>query len=156
MKIVGHFEAFMADVKNLACRLKPFEMPKLEVRRIGRFTALCLAAPSPQFQNLAGQCVEVLDSHRAPEDEAARRKRAAGRTPRQIQNIERWGYPLVFEDWRFHMTLSNAVDNENLVRQAEIFFAEALENTRQVAELCVFIETEPGADFILTERVRFG
>jgi len=156
MKLAKTHAEFLADVKKLASRIKPFDMPNLDVRRIGRFTALCLAAPSPAFQNLADKCVEFLDPHRAPESAAGQQNRAAGRTPRQIQNIERWGYPLVFQDWQFHITLSNATDDENLVSQAKSFFGKTLQNARQVSEICVFVEPEPGNDFLLKERIELG
>ncbi|MET0906190.1 MAG: DUF1045 domain-containing protein, partial [Tardiphaga sp.] len=38
-------------------------------------------------------------------DDRARRKPDA-LTPRQIEHLDDWGYPYVFEDFRFHMTLT--------------------------------------------------
>ena len=35
-----------------------------------------------------------------------RARRAAGLSERQLQNLDRWGYPYVFADFRFHMTLT--------------------------------------------------
>jgi hypothetical protein len=156
MRLAGGFDAFLAGVKELASSLQPFDMPGLEVRQIGRFTALCLASRSVAFEDLADRCVESLDSHRAPEDEVLRQRRAAGRTPRQILNIERWGYPLVFEDWQFHMTLSDAHKTAVLLAPARAFFADALLRPRTVRSICIFVETAAGGDFRLTHRISLG
>src|SRR5262249_53439438 len=34
----------------------------------------------------------------------------AGLSQRQIENLDRWGYPYVFEDFRFHLTLTGPID----------------------------------------------
>ena len=34
---------------------------------------------------------------------------AAGLNHRQIANLDRWGYPYLFDDFRFHMTLTGPV-----------------------------------------------
>ena len=34
------------------------------------------------------------------------RRTASHLSPSQMQNLDRWGYPFVFEDFRFHMTLT--------------------------------------------------
>jgi 2'-5' RNA ligase len=33
-------------------------------------------------------------------------------TPRQREHLDRWGYPYVMEDFRFHMTLTGRLDAE--------------------------------------------
>src|SRR5262249_30663264 len=37
---------------------------------------------------------------------------SAGLSERQIENLDRWGYPYVFEDFRFHLTLTGPIDAE--------------------------------------------
>jgi hypothetical protein len=156
MRLKLGFAAFLDDAKNLAARLAPFQMPALDVKQLGRFIALCLAAKSPQFQKLADDCVTALDAHRLPEDEAARMARAAGRTARQRANIERFGYPLLFEDWQFHMTLSDPTTDPSLRDQAETYFEPALQTPRRVTGICIFQQPGPGTDFMLTHRLRIG
>jgi hypothetical protein len=131
-------------------------MPALEVRQLGRFTALCLAEKSAAFQKLADDCVTALDAHRLAEDAAAQAARGVGRSARQRGHIERFGYPLLFEDWQFHMTLSDAVDDPSLREQAEIYFEVALAAPRRVTSICVFQEVSRGGDFSLTHRLQLG
>lgn len=80
------------------------------VRAIGSFAALVPDAPSPALDRLAADCVRAFDDFRAPLDERERQKRlAAPLTARRQDNLGRWGYPYVFEDFRFHMTLAGPV-----------------------------------------------
>jgi putative phosphonate metabolism protein len=73
----------------------------------GRFAALVPDRPCPTLDRLAAACVRAFEAFRAPLSEAERRRRmAAPLTARQRHHLERWGYPHVFEDFRFHMTLT--------------------------------------------------
>jgi putative phosphonate metabolism protein len=80
------------------------------VRTIGSFAALVPAASCPALDALAADCVRAFDGFRAPLSDGERRKRLA--TPlsdRHRENLEQWGYPYVFEDFRFHMTLTGSI-----------------------------------------------
>ncbi len=147
---------FLGEVKRFCREMKPFAMPRLEVRLLGRFIALCPAEASAELQAFADACVISLDAYRQPEDEAAQAKRAAGRTDSQRRNITKWGYPFVMEDWRFHMTLSNPSADEQLMDAAKRHFAEALALPRNVASVAVFAEPAKGEPFQLLERIPFG
>jgi putative phosphonate metabolism protein len=83
----------------------------LAVRELGSFIALVPETPRPRLNRFADACVGAFDRFRAPQTEQERERRsAAGLTPRQIKNLDRWGYPYVFADFRFHMTLSGSLD----------------------------------------------
>jgi putative phosphonate metabolism protein len=56
---------------------------------------------------LAGKCVTAFQELRAPLTAADRERRVAARlTARQTEYLDRWGYPYVFDEFRFHMTLA--------------------------------------------------
>lgn len=77
----------------------------------GRFAALVPEAPSPALDRLASACVRDFEAFRAPlNDDERRRRLAAPLTARHREHLERWGYPYVFEDFRFHMTLTGPLD----------------------------------------------
>ena len=81
-----------------------------EVRMISGFAAVVPRGPSPALSTLADQCTTAFDAFRAPmsaEDMA--RRASVGLSPRQIDNLQRWGYPYVFDDFRFHMTLTGQI-----------------------------------------------
>ena len=67
--------------------------------------------PSAELQQLAADCVRDFDPFRSPltaEDRA--RRNPAKLTARQCEYLERWGYPYVMEEFRFHMTLTGRLD----------------------------------------------
>jgi putative phosphonate metabolism protein len=78
---------------------------------ISGFIAVVPAEPSAELERLAADCVRAFDCFRArltPEDRARRNPSAL--TPRQCEYLDRWGYPYVMEDFRFHMTLTGPLD----------------------------------------------
>ena len=82
----------------------------LAVREIGSFIALVPQDDSAPLQTLAASCVRTFDRFRAPMTVVERERRLTAKlTPQQIENIDRWGYPYVFEDFRFHMTLTGSL-----------------------------------------------
>lgn len=82
----------------------------LSVSEISSFIALVPHSPRPLLGRLAQACVRAFDRFRTPmsEQEYARRL-VPGLSERQIENLIRWGYPHVFDDFRFHMTLTGAL-----------------------------------------------
>lgn len=96
----------MRACAELAEHRAPLRAGPLEVARLGAFLALVPVAPPPALDLFAAECVAALDAFRAPLSEAERRKRRPERLdPRRRALLERWGYPDVFEAFRFHMTL---------------------------------------------------
>jgi hypothetical protein len=83
------------------------------VRMLSGFAAVVPAAASPVIDELAAKCTTIFDAFRAPITAQERARRvASGLNQGQIANLDRWGYPYVFSDFRFHMTLTSRVDVE--------------------------------------------
>lgn len=158
MRLRSAWGAFLADADALAARTPPFALPPLAVSSLEGFLTLLEATPSAALRRLAEACVEALDAHRAPaSDEEMARRRRGGLTPRQDEMLRRWGYPYLFESWRFHMTLTRRLSPEEAAicrPAATAHFAAALALPRAVASLAVFTEREPGAPLLLAERLR--
>jgi hypothetical protein len=90
----------------------PRAIPALDpvVRWLGQFIAIVPATASPTIDLLAADCVTAFERFRRPLDARERHNRlGAGLSRRQIENLDRWGYPYVHEDFRFHMTLTGQV-----------------------------------------------
>jgi len=145
---------------DLAASLAPFALPQLEVADLHGFIALRNVEPSAPLQALADACVRELDHLRAPPSEAElARRRKAHLTATQDAMLLRWGYPYVFETWFFHMTLSRRLSAEEHARvmpHARAYFADTLQAPRMVREICLFTQAEPGAAFVLAERLPLG
>lgn len=102
-ELVAAFESFARD-------LDVFPTVDPVVRLLQRFVAIVPAGETAALRELAASCVTRFDGFRAPLTEADRRRRlAAHLTAQQIAHAERWGYPYVFDEFRFHMTLTGAL-----------------------------------------------
>jgi putative phosphonate metabolism protein len=103
----------LRELERFAATRPTVAVGRLSVERIGRFIALVPAAPSRDLGMLAAECVAALDLARAPLEEAERARRLqGGLTQRQAALLDRWGYPYVFDEFRFHMTLTGALEPE--------------------------------------------
>ena len=112
----------------------------------------------PALQALADACVERLDPLRAPvtEAELARRRRAK-LTARQDEMLVRWGYPYVLDTWFFHMTLTRRLSSEEkrvFMPAVEAHLARAIGAARRVTDICLFVQSAPGAPFVIEQRLK--
>lgn len=153
-------EMLRASVARLASTYKPFDAPPLKLSRIDGFLALMLSAPSPAMDALAAACVRELDTLRAAPGEAElRRRRANGLTPRQDALLERWGYPYVFDEFRFHLTLTDRLTAEQEAVVAPRLQTLMLEHERvgpRIDSLALFHHEKRDAPFMVAEVFPFA
>ncbi|MEP4246876.1 DUF1045 domain-containing protein [Tateyamaria sp.] len=100
----------LATLCATAC---PVVLDGLELARLGRFLALVPVGDASALGTLAARCVQDLDAFRAPATAAELEKRRASRlNPAQDAHLQRWGYPYVLDQFRFHMTLTGRLGAE--------------------------------------------
>ena len=143
-----------------------FDMPRLAVAQLGEFIALRpvgrdATSPGQPLRELADDCVRLFDEFRRPPSPAeTARRMAAGLDEQQCWNVDRWGYPHVFEQWRFHMTLTDSLSDDRLraglLADATRHFADALAEPLRCDGVALFVEDEAGADFRLLRRFDFA
>jgi putative phosphonate metabolism protein len=143
---------------EVAAGIAPFELPRLAVSDVHGFLALRETVDCPALQALADACVERLDPLRAPvtEAELARRRRAK-LTARQDEMLVRWGYPYVLDTWFFHMTLTRRLSSEEkrvFMPAVEAHLARAIGAARRVTDICLFVQSAPGAPFVIEQRLK--
>ena len=90
-----------------------FDAGPFALRYENGFVALRPLHDPANLRNFAAAAVRDFDHLRAPlsEDYIARRRRAR-LSPRQDQQMLVWGYPYIFDDFHFHMTLSGRVNED--------------------------------------------
>ncbi|MBK3745437.1 DUF1045 domain-containing protein, partial [Paraburkholderia aspalathi] len=124
-------------------------LPKLQVASLGPFFALVPEEPVPALNQLANDVVVALDRFRAAPTEAEiARRRPENLSVVQKRNLDQWGYPYVFDAFRFHMTLTGPVaphDQARIERILDGFFAPMLLDPVKICNLALFVEPEPGA-----------
>jgi 2'-5' RNA ligase len=102
---------------EFAQRHAPVARLRLQVGALDGFLALLLSAESTGVRNLAAASVRELDAFRRPPSEAElRRRRQAPLSTLEDALLRRWGYPYVMEAFRFHMTLTSRLPEDERVR----------------------------------------
>lgn len=80
------------------------------MRMISGFFAIVPRQHEPALDALAASCTTIFDAYRAPMAPQERARRLALKlNEKQIRNLDRWGYPYVLSEFRFHMTLTGIV-----------------------------------------------
>lgn len=152
------WNGFVRAVRAVAADIAPFDLPPMAVSDLLGFLALREVHRCPALEALADACVERTDSFRSPASlEELNRRRRANLSPAQDAMLVRWGYPYVFKTWFFHMTLTRRLSESEksvILPAAEAWFAPALSIPRRVEDICVFTQSEAGAAFTLSERIR--
>jgi putative phosphonate metabolism protein len=121
------------------------------VQAISGFIAVVPAEVSDELILLAADCVRDFDSLRAPltEQDRARRNPAA-LTAVQVDHLDRWGYPYVMDEFRFHMTLTGRVVAERrgqLIEMLQRRFAALGVGTLAIDRIALFRQNNAGSRF---------
>ena len=131
----------------------------LQVATIGGFLALVPREPSAALKRLADLAVERFDRFRAPSTaaELANRRRVPLST-RQEEYLARWGYPYVFDEYRFHMTLTSRLPDPERARIAAYLtdlLAPAIAQPVPLT-MALFVQEDRETPFRLARRLRLG
>lgn len=123
---------------------------------ISTFIAIVPDGDCPELQKLAGDCVTAFDSFRAPLTNADRERRNVSTlTDRQISYMDRWGYPYVFDEFRFHMTLAGSLPADRLEPVTSILrqrFAGLELKSEPVDRLALLRQDDPASGFTIIKH----
>ncbi len=152
------------DAGKLERRLEDFATGQetfdvtLKLATLGDFFALVSSDPIPQLDRLAEACVRDFDAFRAPLTPEDRERRHPERlTPRQLENLDRWGYPFVFDDFRFHMTLSGSLTLDDQIRLGPVLdeLFQTIPPTIAIDAVALFVQDEAEGRFRVRARFPF-
>ena len=141
---------------DIADRCPAVEISGLEVATLSDFIALTPQRACPELDALAAAFVEGLDLLRAvqPRDETKWPQRLSSR---QSELLDTWGYPYVFDQYRFHMTLTDRIPAQlaapirDALRGAA---ADVVGKPLTIDAVVVVEESEPTAPFRGIARLR--
>ncbi|WP_237477683.1 DUF1045 domain-containing protein [Lichenibacterium dinghuense] len=131
----------------------------LTLSRLGDFFALTPSGPEPGIAALEGEVLDAFEPFRAALTPAeAARRRPERLSPSQRALLDRYGYPYVRDEFRYHMTLTGPVPGpaEAVRRALEAHFADVLDRPLPVDGLALFVEPEAGAPFRVHAFHPFG
>lgn len=116
-----HYEHDLLEaVGRMTSRLPPVEIGLTDVVPLGQYVAVVPRTQSRALTKLQTEFVIRLDEYRAPMSETDRARRGTDRlTERQRQYLDRWGYPFVLDEFRFHMTLAGPLTELHQARAQE-------------------------------------
>jgi hypothetical protein len=144
-------------VEQLASRQQSFDMPALQVARLGDFLALVPDARIVAIEELAQAC--VIDLHAFAEslsEVELQRRRKARLTAEEEALLLRWGYPHVLDHFRFHCSLTGPLSGLNaktinaMQDAAQAYFG--LLPSHRFDCISVFVEPLAGGDFALLQQ----
>ena len=157
-------QAMVQHVAEWARRQQPFLLP-VQVARLDRFIALqpdessaaARQAAAAMHALAAGAVHHCAALRAAPTPGELAKRRLQALSARQDELLQAWGYPYVLDEFRFHMTLSNSIDaadGDAIMAWWQPKLAEL--GPLPVASVAIYVEPEPGADFLLWQRLPLG
>lgn len=159
----SNVDLLLQHVAEFAKTRTSFMLPRLSVAMVEDFLALVPAEQSCQIDLVAGTCVAEFDRHRQPlTDAELSQRRAKKLSTHQDEMLLRWGYPHVFDSYRFHITLTDSLcgmDDRFVIQiheAAEQLFTDDMVLRCAFDAISVFEEPHPGADFQQVMRAPFG
>ena len=157
-RVQGDTQAALQAAQDFAARTAAFALPPLQITDLDGFLALREAEPCLPLQVLADGAVTALDPHRAPATEAEIARRKPDKlSPRQREYLASWGYPYVFAEWRFHMTLTRRLttaEKSIILPVVTDALGDAPAISRTVTDICIFAQAAQGAPFTILERLK--
>jgi putative phosphonate metabolism protein len=151
------FSSFEVAARRISSQHVAFATTNLALKVIDGFLALAPETDCEALDHLAADCVRHLDDFRKAAGEAELlRRRAVGLTDRQDAHLIRWGYPYVFDDLRFHMTLTRRLTDEERAwvwPLAQAHFAAVLGQPLHVDAISLVTEPSDNADFMVEQRL---
>jgi putative phosphonate metabolism protein len=148
----GLSEAQIHDtVAVLATRLAPVACESLRVESLDGFIALTPVGCEAALLDLAAAVVEGTNDLRAPLTEVEIARRRPDRlSPHQRALLQRWGYPFVMDEFRFHLTLTDRLpDPEPALSALKSYFTPVLPSPFVIEDLCLFGEDGTGRFHLL-------
>jgi putative phosphonate metabolism protein len=154
-------ETALIDAFPAFCRsVGPAPVIEPIVASLAGFIAIVPTAADPAIDRLAAACVTAFDRFRAPLNARDRGRRMIGLSERQVGNLDRWGYPFVFDDFRLHLTLTGRLGPE---RNAEIlpylrdrFAAACGARPVSVDRIALLRQDRPDARFLVIRHAAIG
>lgn len=140
--------ALQDQMAQFAAQTAPVVLDGLHLADLDGFLALIPQGDAAPLNAFAARVVQQFDPLRAPLTSADIARRQPDRlSARQRALLDRWGYPFVLDEFRFHMTLTDQLDPDQAawVRPlAQATFAPFTGRRLAIAALSLFAEAPDG------------
>jgi hypothetical protein len=152
----------LIEAAKVFCRsVAPVEIPPLELAEIGKFIALTSQSQSAALEKLSAACVRAFEAFRMPLSEGQVQNYKQNKlTVHQEQMLENWGYPYVMEEFRFHMSLTDRIDDDAerqaVMESLRTLAAPILGRSVKIVDITVFAQIGLDQPMKPIERIPFG
>lgn len=139
----------LQGLEDFTARQGPFALSALELDRFSSRFCLRPDEHHPGLQTLAAHAIRAFDRFRAPltPGELARGK-AAMLSGQEKRNLEIWGHPYVFEQFRFYFTLTAPMGDVREMERIQAALVETfgplLAAPLPIDALCLFVAADGG------------
>lgn len=145
-------EKFAGDQRSFPARFA--------VSTLGSFIALTAREGTSPLAALHAACLREFHNFRRPLSEFDRDRRLkAPLTAKQIEHLDKWGYPYVLDQFRFHMTLTGSIKDSEQRKVVESAlqreFCVHLDFPQQIDGIAVCRQNRRKEDFLVVERFAF-
>lgn len=148
-------------LQAFAQKQEPFDVP-LEAAFLGHFAALRPRQAAAELTALHTDLVKTFAPFRAPllASDLERRAKGGVLTEQQQVYLKEWGYPYIFEDFRFHMTLSKSISSEEervaVLSALNTHFGGDLEEPVRADRLALYHQPSRVEPFVIREWFHFS
>lgn len=144
-------DQLLLAVETFANTQKNLVLETLAPRYLSRFMALTLSKQQEDLTKFAFNCVTEFENFRRPLSEAdIKRRQLRSLTPKQDALLHKYGYPYIADEFRFHMTLSDAMENcdQDYQEWVQDQYTRCVTKTPVLDQLAVYAQTTRETAFI--------
>ena len=149
----------ISDLKAFCAQTAPVGLGDLKLARLAGFLALT-PAHKDAIGRLAAEIIRHFDRYRPPlSPEEITRRRPDTLTTTQRALLNRWGYPYVMGEFRFHITLTgklSCAETDLFEKELETRYQPVLEHPISIDSICVLRQRTPESDFVAMGRYPLG
>lgn len=153
-------EALETACAAVCADLPPVTLDGFRIERLGRFLALRPVGSETRLNALAAACVKGLDAFRMPPSDAElAKRRKSGLSAAQEEMLQRWGYPYLMDQFRFHITLTGrleATDADRVETLLGTYLAPHLPAPVTLSDMALVGEAEDGRFHLLQRYALAG
>ncbi|ASJ70540.1 DUF1045 domain-containing protein [Granulosicoccus antarcticus] len=146
-----NIEALTQELKQFARELSPIPLEGLAPRQLSGFAALTLPSQPAALRTLAQKVVETFEPYRQPlSDTDIQRRKKQQLTPRQTELLEQYGYPYVDEEFRFHMTLTGPITEQDndYVEWLKTLYRQFVTDTPMLDQITIYSQPDRNSPFV--------
>lgn len=131
----------------------PCPIGPLRIDIVRGFLALVPRSETPRLQAFASSIVEAFDRFRAPLNaEELHHRLDDPLDDEEASHLVRWGYPYVFDRFKFHLTLTNKIEaphSNDVALELRRRLGALLDEDYRMDRLTLFEQSAPGLDFVV-------